>query len=289
MTLCGAESVGISISENADGEPVFRWKAVAGQFGSLLNQTLPRYHSPCGVVMDREQPVLMSLPERYYTYLLNVVPKVEEVLLVPFSIRGTVRGTLWAVSHSAECRFSTDDLETLKRLSAFAAAGYQAHLATVEALKAGEDLKHAHAELQLAETRKDDFIAILSHELRTPLTAILGWSQLLQRNNDLPEDARQATATIQRNARHQAELIEDLLDMNRILSGKLRLSLQSMDLVDAIDTALDSIGPSAKDKRVEFHSETDPEARMINGDKARIQQRWKVLQWTWSCGLQGTR
>jgi signal transduction histidine kinase len=277
IDLCGAGSVGISIAEHGC-DPVFRWKAVAGRYSHFMNNTLPRYDSPCGVVLDREQPVLMTFPERYYRYLETVTPRVEEVLLVPFAVKGVIRGTLWAVSHSAECRFCADDLETLKRLSAFAAAGYQAHLATVELTESNESLRKLHDELQLADQRKDDFLTILSHELRTPLTAILGWSQIIQRDAATPEDVRQAAATIQRNAHHQAELIEDLIDRNRILSGKLSLSLQPLDLTESVDAALDSIAPSAREKNITLRREVDPQAHVILGDQARIQQCiWNLL------------
>ena len=93
---------------------------------------------------------------------------------------------------------------------------------------------------------KDEFLATVSHELRTPLNAILGWSQLLGRREMPSEEARRAVETIRRNARAQAVLIDDLLDMNRIVSGKLRLEMHPMDLTVAVAAAIESIEPALR-------------------------------------------
>ena len=94
---------------------------------------------------------------------------------------------------------------------------------------------------------KDEFLATLSHELRTPLNAILGWSQLLGMNPD-KSDLEQGLDAIQRNARAQTQLIEDLLDMSRIISGKVRLDVQWTDLAGVIDAAVDAVRPAAEAK-----------------------------------------
>ncbi len=128
------------------------------------------------------------------------------------------------------------------------------------------------------ETRmKDEFLATLSHELRTPLNAILGWSNIL-RGSDRPEDIAEGLAVIERNARAQAQIIEDLLDMSRIISGKVRLDVQQLDLAAVITAAIESINPMAAAKQITIDTKLDPAAGAISGDPSRIQQvLWNLL------------
>jgi CheY-like chemotaxis protein/two-component sensor histidine kinase len=132
--------------------------------------------------------------------------------------------------------------------------------------------------LRLASLAKDDFLATLSHELRTPLSAMLGWIRLA-RSNQLDHDRMaHALDVIERNARTQAKLIEDLLDVSRIISGKMRLDVQAINLLDVVRAALESIRPSAEAKSNSLHSVLDPGASIIMGDPARLQQVvWNLL------------
>ena len=98
---------------------------------------------------------------------------------------------------------------------------------------------------------KDEFLATLSHELRTPLTAILGWSHLLRTNKFRSEHGR-ALETIERNARSQSQLIDDLLDVSRIITGKLRLEVRPVELVQIIEAAIESMRPAAEAKAIKF-------------------------------------
>ena len=125
---------------------------------------------------------------------------------------------------------------------------------------------------------KDEFLATVSHELRTPLNAILGWSQLLERRGANVNDTRRAIETIRRNARAQAVLIDDLLDMNRIVSGKIRLEMESIDLELAISTAMESLQPAARAKGVHLEQHPIADAPVVVGDAARVQQvLWNLL------------
>jgi signal transduction histidine kinase len=136
----------------------------------------------------------------------------------------------------------------------------------------------ARAESERASRLKDDFLATLSHELRTPLNAILGWSHLLRAR---PLDARQIAdglATIERNARVQAQLVDDLLEMSRIISGKLRLEVMPVDLSAVVDAAMETVRPAAEAKGIRMQADLDPAAGPIAGDPARIQQvLWNLL------------
>ena len=125
LELCQAHSAGVSLLEAEGGREFFRWHAVSGRFASLLWSTLPREFSPCGTVLDRGAPQLMISPERHFTSLAGVQPKVHEVLLVPFSVGDRLVGTVWLVSHDRSRRFDREDRRVLSELAEFAAQAYQ--------------------------------------------------------------------------------------------------------------------------------------------------------------------
>ena len=119
---------------------------------------------------------------------------------------------------------------------------------------------------------KDEFLATLSHELRTPLNAILGWVQMLQSGELSPARARQAIEVIGRNARLQAQLIEDILDVSRIIAGKLEIQRVPMSLVQLLDTAVSGIGPAAEAKSVTLLQEVAPDLPPLEADPKRLHQ-----------------
>ena len=138
----------------------------------------------------------------------------------------------------------------------------------------------ARAEAERALRMKDEFLATLSHELRTPLNAILGWSQILTRVNpgEDGDSIREGASVIARNARAQAQLIEDLLDMSRIISGKVRLDVQPVQLAAVIESVIVSAQPSADAKGIRLTKVLDPHAGPITGDPARLQQiLWNLV------------
>ena len=125
---------------------------------------------------------------------------------------------------------------------------------------------------------KDEFLATLSHELRTPLNAILGWSQVLRSRPDGPADYQKGLETIERNARAQTHLIEDLLDMSRITSGKLRLDIQPLEPVSVIEAAVETVAHAAEAKGIRIEKLLDPAAGPISVDPSRFQQvMWNLL------------
>ncbi|WP_437302994.1 ATP-binding response regulator [Sorangium sp. So ce388] len=141
-----------------------------------------------------------------------------------------------------------------------------------------ETERASRAELERVSVMKDEFLATLSHELRTPLNAILGWSELLLEQSGDAAELRQGLETIARNARAQAQLIEDLLDMNRIISGKVRLDVQRTDLAAVVDAAVDSVRPSVEAKGIRLRKIIDPLAGPVSGDPNRLQQVvWNLL------------
>jgi len=125
---------------------------------------------------------------------------------------------------------------------------------------------------------KDEFLATISHELRTPLTAILGWTSLLGAGQLDDETAARALNTIHRNARLQVQLIDDLLDVTRIITGKLRLDVSTIELVQVIEAAVDAVRPAAEAKNIRLQVLLDPQVGPVSGDPDRLQQVvWNLL------------
>jgi PAS domain S-box-containing protein len=136
----------------------------------------------------------------------------------------------------------------------------------------------ATADAESANRMKDDFLATLSHELRTPLNAIVGWAKILRSGAADAEDIEEGLAAIDRNSQAQTQIVEDLLDISRIISGKLRLDVQRLALTDIIDAALATVLPAANAKEIRVHKVLDSLAGPVSGDAARLQQVvWNLL------------
>ncbi|HEX8342659.1 MAG TPA: PAS domain S-box protein [Tepidisphaeraceae bacterium] len=137
----------------------------------------------------------------------------------------------------------------------------------------------ARAEAERLSRMKDEFLATLSHELRTPLNAILGWSQIIKSSPGDPKDLTEGLEVIERNARAQAQIIEDLLDMSRIISGKVRLDVQRLDLKAVVEAALATARPAADAKGLRLQAVLDPLPGVaVAGDPGRLQQvMWNLL------------
>ena len=136
----------------------------------------------------------------------------------------------------------------------------------------------ARAESDAANRAKDEFLATISHELRTPLNAILGWGRMLR--NSLLDEANFARGldTIERNAKLQAQLIDDLLDVSRIISGKVRLTVMPVELRPVIEAAIDSVRPAAEAKNIRLQITLDTNTGLVSGDPDRLQQViWNLL------------
>jgi PAS domain S-box-containing protein len=148
--------------------------------------------------------------------------------------------------------------------------------ARLEALLASE--QSARKEAEQVNRVKDEFLATLSHELRTPLNAIVGWTHILRTGPLDPSRTQQAIDTIARNAHLQAQLISDILDVSRIIAGKLRLELRAVDLADIVRAALETVRPAAEAKGIRIDCVLDPAAGPLTGDGDRLQQvAWNLL------------
>jgi PAS domain S-box-containing protein len=136
----------------------------------------------------------------------------------------------------------------------------------------------ARSEAEAANRLKDEFLATVSHELRTPLNAILGWAAMLNRGKLEEETARKALRVIERNARAQAEIIDDILDVSRIVTGKLRINSQPVEMSAIIQAAIDTIRPAAAAKGITLRILLDHDAGLVLGDSDRLQQIiWNLL------------
>jgi signal transduction histidine kinase/CheY-like chemotaxis protein len=141
-----------------------------------------------------------------------------------------------------------------------------------------DSAQHGQAEAERLGRIKDEFLVNLSHELRTPLNAILGWAQILKPGEATDADLVEGLEVITRNARIQAKLIDDLLDMSRVMSGKMRLDVQRVDLPAVIDAAIESVQPAAQAKGLTLQKVVDPIAGPVTGDPNRLQQViWNLL------------
>jgi PAS domain S-box-containing protein len=160
------------------------------------------------------------------------------------------------------------------------AIGMASNLAAVaiENLRLFELERRARADAEEASRLKDEFLATLSHELRTPLTSILGWSRLMLSANFDERMMPRAIETIERNARSQTQLIDDLLDVSRVITGKLRLNVRPVELAQIIESAIDSARPAAQAKGVRLDVVLDAEVGPVAGDADRLQQVvWNLL------------
>jgi PAS domain S-box-containing protein len=151
-------------------------------------------------------------------------------------------------------------------------------LAVEERAQALERERAARLELEKASRMKDEFLAVLSHELRSPLNGILGWSRLLRSQQLAPDITEKALASIERNARAQTQLIEDLLDISRIIRGHMRLELRPTNLLSVVQAALDTVSPAAVNKSIAIEFSPDSNPNWVSGDPDRLQQVvWNLL------------
>ncbi|HKS29128.1 MAG TPA: PAS domain S-box protein [Pyrinomonadaceae bacterium] len=138
--------------------------------------------------------------------------------------------------------------------------------------------QEARATAEAANRMKDEFLATVSHELRTPLTAVVGWSRMLRSGNLDGATAEHALEVILRNAQAQAQIVEDILEVSRIITGKIRLNMQVVDPTPAVSAAIDAVRPAAEAKGIFVEPELDPKAGPVRADPDRLQQiAWNLL------------
>jgi signal transduction histidine kinase len=196
---------------------------------------------------------------------------VRSAMVVPLTARDSVLGAALLVSTREGIAYDEMDLRLASKVAHHAALA----LDNARLIEAERD---ARCEAQRANRMKDAFLATISHELRTPLHAILGWATLL-RSGALEGVARdRAVETIERNARAQARLVDDVLDVSRIISGKLALDREEVELAEVLERAIDVVWPSARAKRLRLDVDVPPKLGRARGDRGRLEQVfWNVL------------
>ncbi len=203
--------------------------------------------------------------------------QLQSAMVVPLRARGQTFGAISFIYADSGRRYSQDDLsfaEDFARRAAMAIENAQALKDTDEARVREQVLR---SEAELANRAKDEFLATVSHELRTPLSAILGWAVMLRRRN-LPEEIDRPLATIERNARLQTKLIEDVLDISRVISGKLVLNVGVTKVGDAVVAAVETVAPAAAAKNIVVTSEVEDHELTTMADADRMQQIvWNLL------------
>jgi PAS domain S-box-containing protein len=198
----------------------------------------------------------------------------------PFSVEYRLR------RHDGEWRWLIDNGRPLFGHPGGAFSGYIGSCMDITEQRAAEEQRQrlleaeqlARLEAERSSRMKDEFLASLSHELRTPLNAILGWTQVLRMKSDASELLHHGLETLERNAKLQAQLIDDLLDMTRILSGTVRLAMEPVDLAAVIRAAVDSVRPSADDKALQIETVLNDDVPPVFADPSRLQQVvWNLL------------
>jgi PAS domain S-box-containing protein len=239
-----------------------------------LQEVFVRYppsdpNSPCGVhqvIRSGTSRLLPEFPdallrsfsvdEQHFRLIREL--GLKSLMIVPLVHAGRTLGAITFGSAESNHRFGPSDLSLAEELSSVAA------LAVENA--------RLYREAQQANRTKDEFLASVAHELRTPLNAMLGWAYMLRTANMSQEKRARALETIERNARAQSQLIDDLLDVSRIASGNLRLDARALDLGTIVETSIDAVRLAAESKDVRIQLLLEDDARHAIGDPDRLQQ-----------------
>jgi signal transduction histidine kinase/DNA-binding response OmpR family regulator len=264
-------------TENGDAAPP---RANEGVLGTLLKELHPLRLGELDTALQETR-----LPAPHDT--------ARSFLGAPIFSSGQVFGWLYLVNKIGADEFTEADERLAVTLSTQVAVAYENARLYTEAQRHATELQQeiterkqaeeerarmlvreqaARAEAEAANRTKDEFLATLSHELRTPLTAILGWSHLLKTNKFDKQNTARALETIERNARSQSQLIDDLLDVSRIITGKLHLDVRPVELAIIIEAAIESARPAADAKGIQFEVTLDKSASQVSGDPSRLQQ-----------------
>jgi signal transduction histidine kinase/ActR/RegA family two-component response regulator len=185
-------------------------------------------------------------------------------ICVPLVVHGRTMGALTLVTAESRRQYADDDLQFAQDVA------YRVALAI--------DNAQAYTDAQAANRLKDEFLATLSHELRTPLNAILGYARLLRMGMMPSERQASALETLERNAAALTKIVEDVLDVSRIISGKVRLEIQSIDVTAVVRNAIETVAPAADAKQIRVESFISPDVGPIAGDPDRLQQiMWNLM------------
>jgi len=261
---------GIITSWNHGAQRIFGYTADE-VIGKPVTMLIPPDH------LDEEPAILARLRrgdriEHYETIRLRKDGRLIDISLTVSPIIGP-NGQIVGAS-----KIARDITEQRQAQKALAAAYDAANRARAEAEQAAAEKERLFRQAEESSRLKEEFLATISHELRTPLSAILGWTRMLRLGQLSNDDQAKALDTIERNARAQAQLIDDLLDVSRIVTGKLRMDVRPSDPIAFIDAAVEAVRPAAEAKGVRVQKVMDTGAISIPGDPVRLQQVvWNLL------------
>jgi hypothetical protein len=272
-----AEQIGLDVyfnflvDENSQVMHLASWYGIDEQTAKTAN-TLEIGQGMCGTVAQQRRPISIENIQKSNdpnTELLRAIG-IKTYYGYPLMAQGKLLGTLCFCSRS-RLQFSQNEMGMMQAVCDQIAIA-------IERASLIASLQQQTEQLQEANRMKDEFLAILSHELRSPLNAILGWSQLLRSRKLNETQITKALETIERNAKTQTQLIEDLLDISRIIRGKLRLNVRTCNLIAIIEAALDTVRLAAKAKDIHIQTTFDSTAALVSGDGERLQQVvWNLL------------
>lgn len=198
--LCRADSVGISVAEiGPEGEPIFRWIAVAGELKDMVGGTISRDFSPCGVCVDTRQPLLISKPHRVYPQFNGCSRPVVEALLIPWGASDGPIGTLWVVAHSDSLKFDLQDVRIMSSLAGFACGAIQLQRKLQQAERIDASLR---------------MTASMAHHINNPLQGALLALYRLRHEGDLSPKALEVVAVLEEELNRVTRLSSELLQGN---------------------------------------------------------------------------
>jgi PAS domain S-box-containing protein len=227
---------------------------------------------PCGLVAQEEQQIVFDRAQ------LSTYPDAESLRAMevtayagqPLIVQGRLLGVLSFASQTRSS-FTTEEIDLLQSTCEQIAIA-------IERTNLTKSIQQQAEQLQRVNRIKDEFLAVLSHELRSPLNPILGWSRLLQSRKFDATRHNEALATIERNAKLQLQLVEDLLDISRIIQGKLSLQVAPVNLTYVISAAIETVRLAAESKKIQIRLDLGDSNPAIMGDSARLQQVvWNLL------------
>ena len=197
LKLCEADTVCISVEQTDDkGDKVFRWVAMAGALKHLIGGTTPRNFSPCGVCVDRNQPLLMERPDRVYAYFKEAPLPFVEVLLVPWDVDGAPVGTLWVVAHNDQRKFDREDVRLMGCLTAFASG----------AIRLKETMREAQRALAAVS-----MVSAMAHSINNPLQAAIFALHHAKSQQDLSPGVLEMIVLAEKQMHRVAALSAELL------------------------------------------------------------------------------
>ncbi|MFB2938532.1 PAS domain S-box protein [Aerosakkonemataceae cyanobacterium BLCC-F154] len=262
--ICHADTAAILLKDTQSNN--LKVRAVKGLEEEFRQEfCIPLGEGFAGKIAEKLQPMIIE--KDAYNHVFSPVlqeRKVQSLMGAPLIIAGRLLGVIHVGTLDIH-EFTPEDLRLLELVADRIALA-------IDRANIYEAQREALNQAQEANRIKDEFLAIVSHELRTPLNSILGWAQMLRTRQLSQETINKALETIERNAKQQVNLIDDILDISRIIRGKIRLSIQLVNLAEVIDDVIETIKPATEAKSIQLVSILEPSVGLVAGDRSRLQQ-----------------